>query len=137
MGKRICVVTGSRADYGVMYWVLHDLQAEPAVELQLLVTGMHLAPEFGLTVREIERDGFVISQRVEMLLSSDTAGGVAKSIGLGVIGMSDAFERLEPELVLVLGDRFEMLAAVQACLVHNIPVAHIAGGDVKEGEVDE
>jgi UDP-hydrolysing UDP-N-acetyl-D-glucosamine 2-epimerase len=137
MGKRICVVTGSRADYGLLYWVLHDLKAEPDVELQLVVTGMHFAPEFGYTAREIEKDGFAISHRVQMLLSSDTSGGVAKSIGLGVIGMSDALERLKPDVVLVLGDRFEILAAVQACLVHNIPVAHIAGGDTSEGAFDE
>jgi UDP-hydrolysing UDP-N-acetyl-D-glucosamine 2-epimerase len=107
------------------------------VELQLIVTGMHLSPEFGLTVGEIEKDGFVVARRVEMLLSSDTPGGVAKSIGLGVIGMSDALEQLEPDVVLVLGDRFEILAAVQACLVHNVPVAHIAGGDTTEGAFDE
>jgi UDP-hydrolysing UDP-N-acetyl-D-glucosamine 2-epimerase len=137
MAQRICVVTGSRAEYGLLYWVLRDLQAESGVELQLLVTGMHLAPEFGLTVREIEKDGFAISRRVEMLLSSDTPGGVAKSIGLGVIGMSEAFEQLRPDVVLVLGDRFEILAAAQACLIHNIPLAHIAGGDTTEGAFDE
>ena len=135
--KRVCVVTGSRSEYGLLYWILHDLRADSAFELQLIVTGMHLAPEFGLTVREIEADGFVISRRVEMLLASDTSGGVAKSMGLGVIGMSDAIEQLAPDLVLVLGDRFEILPAVQACLVHRIPVAHVAGGDTSEGAVDE
>jgi UDP-hydrolysing UDP-N-acetyl-D-glucosamine 2-epimerase len=137
MARRICVVTSSRADYGLLYWVVHDLSAVSEVELQLIVTGMHLAPEFGMTVREIERDGFAISRRVEMLLCSDTPGGVAKSIGLGVIGMSEALELLKPEVVLVLGDRFEILAAAQACLVHNIPLAHIAGGDTSEGAFDE
>ena len=135
--QKIAVVTGSRAEYGLLYWVLHDLRAAPGIELQLIVTGMHLAPEFGLTVREIERDGYEISRRVEMLLSSDTPGGVAKSIGLGVIGMSDALAQLAPDVVLVLGDRFEILAAAQACLVHNIPLAHIAGGDTTEGAFDE
>lgn len=135
--RRICVVTGSRAEYGLLYWVLHELRAAADVELQLVVTGMHLAPEFGLTVREIERDGFVIARRVDMLLSGDTAAATAKSIGLGVIGLSDALESLAPELLLVLGDRFEILAAVQAALVHNIPVAHIAGGDTTEGAFDE
>ncbi len=135
--KRVCVVTGSRSEYGLLYWILHDLRADPEFELQLVVTGMHLAPEFGLTVREIEADGFAISRRVEMLLASDTSGGVAKSMGLGVIGMSDAIEQLVPDVVLVLGDRFEILAAVQACLVHRIPVAHVAGGDTSEGAVDE
>ena len=137
MAKRICVVTGSRAEYGLLYWVLHDLRADPDVDLQLVVTGMHLASEFGLTVREIDADGFVISRRVEMLLSSDAPAGIAKSIALGVIGMSDAFEQLRPDVVLVLGDRFEILAAAQACLAHNIPVAHIAGGDTSEGAFDE
>lgn len=135
--KKVCVVTGSRADYGLLYWILHDLRATPGIELQLVVTGMHLAPEFGLTVSEIERDGFEICRRVEMLLCSDTPGAVAKSIGLGVIGMSDALDQLRPEVVLVLGDRFEILAAAQACLVHNVPLAHIAGGDTTEGAFDE
>jgi UDP-hydrolysing UDP-N-acetyl-D-glucosamine 2-epimerase len=137
MVRRICVVTSSRADYGLLYWVLKELAADLAFELQLLVTGMHLSPEFGLTVHEIEKDGFAISQRVEMLLSSDTPGGVAKSVGLGVIGISAALEHLQPEIVLVLGDRFEILAAAQACLIHNIPIAHIAGGDTSEGAFDE
>ena len=135
--RKVAVVTGSRAEYGLLYWVLHDLRAAEDVDLQLIVTGMHLSPEFGLTVREIERDGFAIARRVEMLLSSDTPSGVAKSIGLGVIGMSDALEQLAPDVVLVLGDRFEILAAAQACLVHNIPLAHIAGGDTTEGAFDE
>lgn len=137
MTSRICVVTGSRADYGLLYWILHDLRADAGVELQLVVTGMHLSPEFGLTVAEIERDGFAISRRVEMLLSSDTAGGIAKSIGLGVMGMSDALEQLQPDLVLVLGDRFEILAAATACVAHSVPLAHIAGGDTTEGAFDE
>jgi UDP-hydrolysing UDP-N-acetyl-D-glucosamine 2-epimerase len=137
MTRRICVVTGSRAEYGLLYWILHDLKNDPAVTLQLVVTGMHLAPEFGLTVREIESDGFAISRRVEMLLSSDTSGGIAKSMGVGVMGMSDAFEQLAPDIVVLLGDRFEILAAALACLTHNIPIAHIAGGDTTEGAFDE
>ncbi|MFM2069562.1 MAG: hypothetical protein RLZZ584_4471, partial [Pseudomonadota bacterium] len=135
--QRICVVTGSRAEYGLLYWVLHDLRADPGVELQIIATGMHLAPEYGLTVREIEADGFTVTRRVEMLLSSDTPGGIAKSVGLGVIGVSDALVALAPDVVLVLGDRFEILAAAQACLIHKIPLAHIAGGDVTEGAFDE
>lgn len=137
MARRICVVTGSRAEYGLLYWILHDLRNEPSVTLQLVVTGMHLAPEFGLTVREIESDGFTISRRVEMLLSSDTPGAIAKSMGVGVMGMSDAFEQLQPEIVVLLGDRFEILAAALACMAHNIPIAHIAGGDTTEGAFDE
>lgn len=135
--QRVCVVTGSRSEYGLLRWILEDLKVDPAIELQLIVTGMHLAPEFGSTVRDIERDGFQIARRVEMLLSSDTAGGVAKSMGLGVLGMSDAIEQLAPDLVLVLGDRYEILAAVQTCLVHRVPVAHVAGGDTSEGAFDE
>jgi len=137
VAQRICVVTGSRAEYGLLYWLLHDLRATAGVELQLVVTGMHLVPEFGLTINEIERDGFVVSRRVDMLLASDSAGGVAKSLGLGVIGMSDALQDLRPDVVVLLGDRFEILAAAQACLVHNIPLAHIAGGDTTEGAFDE
>ena len=135
--KKIAVVTGSRAEYGLLYWVLHELHAAPDIELQLIVTGMHLAAEFGFTVREIEKDGFPIARRVEMLLSSDSAGGIAKSMALGLIGLSEALEQLHPDLVLVLGDRFEILAAAQAALVHNIPLAHIAGGDTTEGAFDE
>lgn len=137
MARKICVVTGSRAEYGILYWVLRELQADPRFELQLVVTGSHLAPEFGLTVREIEADGFAIARRVEMLVSGDTPGAVARSVALGVIGMSDAFAHLEPDFVLVLGDRFEILAAAQASLVHCIALVHLAGGDTTEGAFDE
>lgn len=137
MKRRVCVVTGSRAEYGLLFWLLHDLRDDPDFDLQLVVTGMHLAPEFGSTVQEIEKDGFVISRRVDMLLAGDTPAAIAKSVGLGVIGMSDALEGLRPDIVLVLGDRFEIFAAAQACLVHGIPIAHIAGGDTTEGAIDE
>jgi UDP-N-acetylglucosamine 2-epimerase (non-hydrolysing)/GDP/UDP-N,N'-diacetylbacillosamine 2-epimerase (hydrolysing) len=135
--RKIAVVTGSRAEYGLLYWVLKDLQAHPSVDLQLIVTGMHLAPEFGLTVREIERDGLPIARRVDMLLSGDTPSSTAKSVALGVIGMSDALAQLAPEMILILGDRFEILAAAQAAMFHNLPIAHIAGGDTTEGAFDE
>ena len=135
--RRICVVTGSRAEYGLLYWVIRDLQADAEIELQLVATGMHLAPEFGLTYRVIEQDGFRIDERVEMLVSSDTPSGIAKSIGLGVIGFGDAFARLRPDIAVVLGDRYEILAAAQAALVAGIPIAHIAGGDSTEGAYDE
>lgn len=137
MTRRICVVTGTRADYGLLYWLMKGIQEDPELTLQVAVTGMHLAPEFGLTYRAIEADGFPLDARVEMLLSSDTPVGVAKSIGLGVIGFADAFDRLAPEMVVLLGDRFEMLAAAQAALVARIPVAHVAGGDSTEGAFDE
>jgi UDP-N-acetylglucosamine 2-epimerase (non-hydrolysing)/GDP/UDP-N,N'-diacetylbacillosamine 2-epimerase (hydrolysing) len=135
--RRICVVTGSRAEYGLLYWLIRDLHEDPDIELQLVATGMHLSPEFGLTHRVIEEDGFRIDERVEMLVSSDTPTGVAKSIGLGVAGFADAFARLAPEIIVVLGDRFEILAAAQAALVAGIPLAHIAGGDTTEGSYDE
>lgn len=135
--RRICVVTGSRAEYGLLFWLLADLKADAAFDLQLVVTGMHLAPEFGNTVQEIELDGFSISRRVEMLQSGDTPAAIAKSIGCGVIGLSDALEQLKPDIVVILGDRFEIFAAAQACMIHNIPIAHIAGGDTTEGATDE
>jgi UDP-N-acetylglucosamine 2-epimerase (non-hydrolysing)/GDP/UDP-N,N'-diacetylbacillosamine 2-epimerase (hydrolysing) len=131
------VVTGSRAEYGLLYWLLADLETDPDFELQLVVTGMHLAPEFGNTVQQIEKDGFGIARRVDMLLSGGTPAAVAKSVGLGVIGMSDAIEALKPDLLVLLGDRFEIFAAAQAGMLHNVPIAHIAGGDTTEGATDE
>lgn len=135
--RKICVVTGTRAEYGLLFWLMKDIEADPDLQLQLIVTGMHLSPEFGLTYRKIEEDGFFIDYKVETLLSSDTAVGVAKSIGLGVIGFADALAKLEPDLLVVLGDRFEILAAVQAAMIAKIPVAHLAGGDITEGAFDE
>ncbi len=135
--RKICVVTGSRAEYGLLYWLMKEIQADPELSLQLIVTGMHLSPEFGLTYKLIEDDGFVIDAKVEMLLSSDTPVGIAKSLGLGTIGFADALERLKPEILVLLGDRYEILAAAQAALVARIPVAHIAGGDSTEGAFDE
>lgn len=135
--RRIAVVTGSRADYGLLYWILRDLKNDPNVDLCLIATGMHLSPEFGLTYKAIEDDGFRIHERVEMLLSSDTPAAIAKSIGLAVIGFADLLARLQPSILLVLGDRFEIFAAAQAAMVANIPLAHIAGGDSTEGAIDE
>lgn len=133
----IGVVTGSRADYGLLYHVLREIEASPALNLRLFVTGMHLAPEFGATWKVIEADGFPIEQKVDLLVSGDNHVAVTKSVGLGVIGFADAFHHCRPDLVLVLGDRFEILAAVQACLIARIPIAHIAGGDTTEGAFDE
>lgn len=135
--RKICVVTGTRAEYGLLYWLLKEIQADADLQLQLVVTGMHLSPEFGLTWKTIEEDGFTIDARVEMLLSSDTPVGIAKSIGLGVIGFADALARLQPDILVVLGDRFEILAAAQAALIARIPVAHIHGGELTEGLIDE
>ena len=137
MTRKICVVTGSRAEYGLLRRALGEIHRTPELELQLIATGMHLAPEFGLTYREIENDGFVIDRKIEMLLSSDTPVALAKSMGLGLIGFGEALHQLNPDLMLVLGDRFEILSAVVAALVARIPVAHLHGGETTEGAFDE
>ena len=137
MSRRICIVTGTRAEYGLLRWVMHGVQQAPGLQLQVLATGMHLSPEFGLTYREIEGDGFQIDAKVEMLVSADTATGTAKSMGLGLIGLGDAFARLQPDLIVLLGDRFEVFAAAAAALVAGIPVAHLHGGETTEGAFDE
>lgn len=135
--RKIAVVTGTRAEYGLLYCLMREILNDPALQLQLVVTGMHLSPEFGLTYRLIEEDGFKIDGKVEMLMSSDTAIGTAKSIGLGVIGFTDMLTKLDPDLVVLLGDRFESLAVAQAALVHKIPLAHIHGGELSEGAIDD
>jgi GDP/UDP-N,N'-diacetylbacillosamine 2-epimerase (hydrolysing) len=137
MSRKICVVTGARSDYGLLRWVMDEIRSAPGLELQVIATGMHLSPEFGLTYREIESDGFAIDRRVEMLVSSDTGEGIAKSMGLGLIGFGSVLNELSPDLLLVLGDRFEILAAVAAALVARVPVAHLHGGEVTEGAFDE
>lgn len=116
---------------------MKEIQADPALQMQIIATGMHLSPEFGLTYQAIESDGFALDAKVEMLLSSDTATGIAKSMGLGLIGFADALDRLKPDILVVLGDRFEILAASQAALVANIPIAHISGGEITEGAIDD
>ncbi len=135
--RKICAVTGTRADYGLLKPLLAELKGDPAVTLQVVVTGMHLAPEFGLTYCQVEEDGFTVDGRVESQLSSDTGVGAAKSLGLGVIGMADALAQLSPDLLVVLGDRYETFAAAQAALLLRLPVAHIAGGDTTQGAFDE
>jgi UDP-N-acetylglucosamine 2-epimerase (non-hydrolysing)/GDP/UDP-N,N'-diacetylbacillosamine 2-epimerase (hydrolysing) len=135
--RKICVITGTRADYGLLYWLMKEIQADPDLQLQVVVTGMHLAPEFGLTYKVIEDAGFDINAKVEMLLASDTAVGITKSIGLGVIGFADVLDSLKPDLLVLLGDRFETLAAAQAALVARTPIAHLFGGDTTEGAFDE
>jgi GDP/UDP-N,N'-diacetylbacillosamine 2-epimerase (hydrolysing) len=137
MTRKICVITGTRAEYGLMRWVMQGFKEDSALTLQVIVTGMHLSPEFGLTYREIEKDGFQIDRKVEMLTSSDTPVGIAKSMGLGLIGFADALGELQPDLIVVLGDRFEIFAAVAAALVARIPVAHLHGGETTEGAFDE
>jgi GDP/UDP-N,N'-diacetylbacillosamine 2-epimerase (hydrolysing) len=133
----ICVITSTRADYGQLRWVMEGISQSAVLQLQIIATGMHLAPEFGLTVEAIEADGFAVNRKVEMLLSSDTAVGVTKSMGLGMIGFADALSELRPDLILVLGDRYEIFAAVAAAMIARIPVAHLHGGEATEGLIDE
>lgn len=131
------MVTGSRAEYGLLKWLIRGLAASVDIDLQVLVTGMHLSPEFGNTWQELSQDGVEISRRVEMLVSSDSGVGLAKSIALGVAGMADAFGDLKPDTVIVLGDRFEMLAAAVAAVSLQIRIGHIHGGELTEGLIDD
>ncbi len=137
MKKKICFVTGTRAEYGLLKPLMQRFKADAGFELQLLVTGAHLSPEFGRTFKQIETDGFEISAKVEMLLSGDTAQAIVKSMGVGMIGYADAFEQLQPDLVVVLGDRYEILAVASAALIYQIPLAHLHGGEVTEGAYDD
>jgi len=135
--RKICFATGTRAEYGIMSQLIKKVQEDPDLTLQLIATNMHLSPEFGLTYREIEADGIHIDKKVDMLVSGDTPAAVTKSLGLGVIGMADALSDLQPDLMVVLGDRYEMLGVVSAALLFHIPVAHISGGDITEGAYDD
>jgi GDP/UDP-N,N'-diacetylbacillosamine 2-epimerase (hydrolysing) len=135
--KKICVITGTRAEYGQLYWLMKDIDQDLDLTLHIIVTGMHLSPEFGLTWKQIERDGFNIQKKVEMLLSSDTPSGIVKSVGLGMIGFVDVFEDLKPDIIVILGDRFEIFSAAVAATIFRIPIAHIHGGEVTEGAIDE
>lgn len=135
--KKICVVTGTRAEYGLLRWLMDGITKSEKLELQIIATGMHLSPEFGLTYREIEKDGFQIDDKVEMLISSDTPVGVSKSMGLGIIGFADSLKVLKPDLLLILGDRFEIFSAAAAAMIARIPLAHLHGGEATEGLIDE
>lgn len=135
--KKICVITGSRAEYGQLLWVLKGLQNDNDIDLQLVVTGMHLSHEFGYTCNEIINDGFKITRKVEVVLSSDSPSAISKSMGLSMISFSDVFDCLKPNLCLVLGDRFEIFSAVSSAHVFGIPIAHIAGGEVTSGVIDD
>lgn len=137
MTKKICVVTGSRSEYGLLSHLMKRLAQDPDFKLQIVASAMHLSPEYGLTYQTIEKDGFCIDEKVEMLLSSDTPVGIAKSLGLGVISFADVFARLKPDLIILLGDRFESLAAAQAAFIAAIPIAHIHGGEITEGAYDD
>lgn len=133
---KVCVVTGTRAEYGLLYWLMKEIEADPDLELQLIVTGMHLSPEFGLTYKTIELD-FHINKKIEMLLSSDTPIGISKSMGLAQISFAEAYDELKPDIVVVLGDRYEIFAATVAAMVSRIPIAHLHGGETTEGAFDE
>ena len=135
--KKICVVTGTRAEYGLLRWVMEGMRQSSEFELQLIATGMHLSPEFGMTVEAIEADDFKVDRKVEMLLSSDTAVGVTKSMGLGMIGFADALDELKPDMMLVLGDRYEIFSAAASAMIARIPIAHLHGGETTEGAFDE
>ena len=135
--KKVCVITGTRAEYGLLYYLLKGIQADSDLELQIIATGMHLSPEFGLTYKEILKDGFSIDFNVEMLLSGDTPSSISKSTGLGLIGFADAFNNLDPDMIIVLGDRFEIFSACTAALFSRIPIVHFHGGETTAGAFDE
>ncbi len=134
--RTIAVVTTSRADYSHLYWVLRELDASGEIELGLIVAGAHLSPAFGMTVDQIEADGFRVDARVECLLSSDTDVGMAKTIGTATLGLADVLGTMRPDLLLLIADRYEMLAPSAVALALRIPVAHIEGGEVSEGAID-
>ena len=135
--RKICVFTGTRSDYGLLKPLLTAINEDKNLKLQLVVSGTHLSPEFGLTYREIEEDGFQVSEKIEMILSSDTSTGVAKSTGIGIIGFSDTINRFKPDISIVLGDRFEEFAFVYTSFINKVPVVHISGGEITEGALDD
>ena len=134
--RKVCVVTGTRAEYGLLYWLMKEIKADNDLELQVIATGMHLSPEFGLTYKEIEKD-FKIDKKIEMLLSSDTSIGISKSMGLAQISFAEAYEDLKPDILVVLGDRYEIFSAVSAAMIARVPIAHLHGGETTEGAFDE
>jgi UDP-N-acetylglucosamine 2-epimerase (non-hydrolysing)/GDP/UDP-N,N'-diacetylbacillosamine 2-epimerase (hydrolysing) len=137
MKRTVAVVTSSRADYSHLYWPLHDLARHPDVDLKLIVLGAHLSPQFGDTVKEIEKDGFAIAARLECLLSSDTDVGMAKTLGVAVLALADLLGQMRPDLLLLIADRYEMLAPAAVALTLRIPIAHIEGGEISEGAIDD
>ena len=137
MSRKICVVTATRAEYGLLKCLIDDIVNDNELELQLIVTGTHLSPEFGYTIDQIKNDKIIINKQIEILLSSDSPVGVSKSMGLAQISFAEAFDELKPDLVLVLGDRYELLPIVSAANIARIPVAHLNGGEITEGAIDE
>ena len=136
MARKICIITGTRAEYGLFYWLLKEIEADKELQLQVIVTGMHLSPEFGLTYKEIEKE-FKINKKIEMLLSSDTSVGISKSMGLAQISFAESYDELKPDIVIVLGDRYEIFSATSAAMIARIPIAHLHGGEATEGLIDE
>jgi len=134
--RKICVVTGTRAEYGLLYWLMKEIDQDDELQLQVIVTGMHLSPEFGLTYRDVEKD-FKIDKKIEMLLSSDTPIGISKSMGLGQISFAEAYSELQPDIVLLLGDRYEIFSATASAMIARIPIAHLHGGETTVGAFDE
>lgn len=137
MKRKICIITGTRAEYGLLKLLMKKILLSPKLELKIIVTGTHLSPEFGFTISEIENDSFYVDKKIEMILSADTDVSVTKSIGVGIISFADALKDLEPELIVVLGDRYELLSAVIPAMMQRIPIAHIHGGETTEGSIDE
>lgn len=135
--RKVCVVTATRAEYGLLYWLLRNLRDDPQIELQLVATGAHLSPVHGRTVHNIESDGFAIAERLPILLQDDSPQGITKSLGLATLAFADAFARLAPDILVLLGDRYEMLGAAQAAMIGRLPIAHIHGGEATEGLIDE
>lgn len=135
--KKVCVATGSRAEYGLLRPILKKLKSDNEIDLRIVVTGMHLSPEFGFTVNEITNDGFKVDFKNEMLLSSDTDQGIVKSMGVGLIGMADYFSCNKPDMLIVLGDRYEIFAVATAAMIYKVPIAHIHGGEITEGAYDD
>ncbi len=135
--RKICVVTATRAEYGLLKCLLDDIKADNDLDLQIIATGTHLSPEFGLTSKQLEGDGFTVNKKIEVLLSSDTPVGVSKSMGLAQISFAEAFDELKPDIVVVLGDRYELIPIVSAANIARIPVAHLSGGEMTEGAMDE
>ena len=135
--RKICVVTGTRAEYGLLYWLMKEIDTDKDLELQIIATGMHLSEEFGNTYQQIEKDGFTIDKKVDISLTSDTELAISKSMGLGMIRFSNVFNELQPDLLVVLGDRFEIFSTVSAAMIAKIPVAHLHGGEATEGLIDE
>lgn len=135
--RKILVVTGTRAEYGLLYWTMKRINEDKELELQLIVTGNHLVPEYGYTVETIKKDGFKIDEEIDMIVNSNKKSSIAKSMGLELIQMAQAFDRLKPDLLLILGDRYEIFIAATCAMMLNIPIAHMNGGESTEGAVDE